>query len=84
MTIFDSIRYPVPDLKPWDGSLDDELKSIHALSSFISSLPFEIVDDWKERPEFQWAMAKAGTYFINQNNIDLLRRVILEFEDDNI
>ena len=84
MTIFDSIKYPVPELKPWNSSLDERVESLLEFQSFISSLPYELVDNWKEHPEFQWSSVNLGTYYINQNNLDLLRRLILRYDSDNL
>ena len=65
MTIFDSIKYPIPD-------------GLVGMSVF--DLPQEIFDTWVHHPEFIHTTPKTFDTIRYPENVSLLRRVIAEYE----
>ena len=68
MTIFDSIKYPVPDT-------ESGLPPMY----LAESLPPEIVKEYRR----QFKIASGSSKLLEVNGVNLLRKVILEY-DSNI
>jgi hypothetical protein len=79
MTIFDSIKYPLPKASPSDYARQTQT---------LNNIPWNIRCIWYDHENFQYN-DNVGTetnkiFNFSEHNINLLRKIILEYEDDNI
>ena len=70
MTIFDTLKYPVTD----DMSWDDIMKTI----------PIHFRAKWYNQMRLQGAYSGTITESVAHHNKDLLRRIIQEYDNDNL
>jgi len=70
MTIFDTLKYPVTD----DMSWDDIMKTI----------PIHFRAKWYNQMRLQGAYEIHITEAVAHHNKDLLRRIIQEYDNDNL
>jgi hypothetical protein len=68
MTIFDSLRYPIKDNM--------------ALAEF-AAIPLKIREKWANHPTFRFDFSfdQSHSLEVEQNNTDLLRKIIAEWEE---
>ena len=75
MTIFDSIRYQLPVANSTDFADQNQI---------LNRIPWHIRCIWYDHEDFQYAKNGNKIFHFTKHNVNLLRKIILEYEDDNI
>ena len=75
MTIFDSIRCQLPVADSTDFVNQYQI---------VNRIPWDIRRIWYDHEDFQYAESGDKIFYYTEHNVNLLRKIILEHDDDNI